>query len=114
MMTSEECAKIIAKNLKRLAYEHDKNQVDIARDLDLKQSTLSSWMRGTRCPPMTKIDMLCEYFGCRRTDIIDDNGYTMPKPPTEEELELLYAFRDANPGIQDSVRILLGIKNRDK
>lgn len=112
MIDNNECGRIIAKNLKRLAYENHKTQADIARDLKLKQSTVSSWMTGKRLPRMDKVDMLCTYFDCLRTDILDDNGYTTPKPPTDEELELIYAYRNADAGIKNSVGILLNLSRR--
>lgn len=71
-MSSEEYGKVIAKNLKRIAYEHHKTQADIARDLHLNQGTVSSWMTGTRIPRMDKIDLLCHYFNCRRSDIMEE------------------------------------------
>ena len=70
-MTEQEYSKIIAKNLKRIMYEHNKSQADVCRELDLNKATLSSWMNGTRAPRMSKIDMLCRYFGCTRSDIME-------------------------------------------
>ena len=72
-MNSAEYGKIISKNLKRIAYEHQKTQSDISRDLNLKQVTVSSWMNGTRVPRMDKIDLLCHYFNCRRSDIMEEH-----------------------------------------
>ena len=75
-MSNEEFKRIFSKNLKRIAYDRHKIQAEIAEDLHLKQATLSSWMNGTRAPNMEKIDMLCAYFGCTRTEMIDDRrGY---------------------------------------
>lgn len=71
-MTQDEYAKIIAKNLKRIAYENDKTQADISRDLNINKQTVSSWFRGERVPRMGKIDQLCEYFHCNRSDIMED------------------------------------------
>lgn len=72
-MSSEEYGKIISKNLKRIAYDSQRTQADIARDLKLKQATVSSWMNGTRVPRMDKIDLLCHYFNCRRADIMEEH-----------------------------------------
>lgn len=76
-MTTLEYGKIISKNLKKIAYDNQKTQADIARDLKLKQATVSSWMNGTRVPRMDKIDLLCHYFNCSRADIMEDHidGY---------------------------------------
>ena len=71
-MAENEYAKVIAKNLKRIAYEHQKTQADIARDLNIKQATLSSWMTGNRVPRMKMVDRLCHYFNCSRSDIMGE------------------------------------------
>ena len=71
IMSTEEYAKLVATNLKRLAYESDKTPSEIAHDLNMNKSTLSSWMNGHRVPKMDKIDMLCKYFGCTREDIME-------------------------------------------
>lgn len=73
-MNENEYAKVIAKNLKRIAYDHQKTQADIARDLKIKQSTVSSWMTGMRVPRMNKIDLLCHYFNCTRSDIMGEKA----------------------------------------
>ncbi len=83
-MTTTEYGRIISKNLKRIAYDAHKTQADIARDLNIKQTTLSTWMNGTRIPRMDKIDLLCHYFNCTRADIMeehheDDGYYTDPE-----------------------------------
>lgn len=70
-MTEKEYAQIIAKNLKRIAFERDKTQAQIAQELKIHRATLSAWMNGTRTPKMSKIDMLCRYFGCKRSDIME-------------------------------------------
>ena len=63
--------KIIAQNLKRIAYENDRTQADICRDLKLSDSTVSSWFNGSRIPRMSKIDLLTHYFNCTRADIME-------------------------------------------
>ena len=87
-------AKIFSKNLKRLAYDNGKKQVDMAKDLNISKATISSWMNGTRVPRMETIDLLCDYFHCKRTDIMEDYK---PKPsftfddPTQDAIISLSA-----------------------
>ena len=73
-MTEKEYAQVIAKNLKRIAFERDKTQAQIAQELKIHRATLSAWMNGTRTPKMSKIDMLCRYFGCKRSDIMEPHS----------------------------------------
>ena len=62
--------------------EHDKTQIDIVRDLGINRSSISSWVRGTRLPRMDKVDLLAQYFGVKRSDLIET------KDLSESEVEL--------------------------
>lgn len=88
----KEYARIIGKNLRRIAYEHDKTQVQIAKDLKQPTATVSSWMNGTRIPRIGKIDLLCDYFGVSRSDIMEP--YKINKP--SEDDKLLQSFHSLN------------------
>lgn len=44
LMNGKEYRKVLARNIKRIAYENHKTQADIVRDLGLKQTTVSTWM----------------------------------------------------------------------
>ena len=57
-MSESEYAKIISKNLRRIAYDAGKSQADISRDLKINKATVSSWMNGTRVPRMDNIDIV--------------------------------------------------------
>lgn len=71
-MNEKYYGKIVGKNLRRLAYEYNKTQADISRDLNISKATISSWMNGTRIPRMKTIDRLCIYFHCSREDIMEE------------------------------------------
>ncbi|OZT77150.1 LexA family protein [Salinicoccus roseus] len=62
----------VAKNLKRLLNLRRITQTDMARELDLKESTVSSWVNGTKYPRRDKIEMLADFFGVRPSDITDE------------------------------------------
>ena len=72
-MTEQDYARLVAKNLRRIAYENGKTQADIARDLKISKATVSSWMNGTRVPRVPNIDLLCHYFNCKRSDIMQEH-----------------------------------------
>ena len=92
-MSDNEYAKVIAKNLKRIAAEHEKTQADIARDLHIKQGTVSTWMIGTRVPRMDKIDLLCSYFNVNRAEIMEEAPTSHRESVSNDERELLRLFR---------------------
>ena len=70
-MSENEYSKIIARNLRNIAFMAGKSHADIAKDLQISKATISSWMNGTRIPRMDKIDLLCHYFNVSRADIME-------------------------------------------
>lgn len=92
-MSDNEYAKVIAKNLKKIAADHEKTQADIARDLHINQKTVSSWMVGTRVPRMDKIDMLCNYFNVNRAEIMEAEPTGHRETVSNDERKLLHLFR---------------------
>lgn len=83
-MTETEYSKVISKNLKRIMYDHDKTQADVAKDLNISKATISSWANGTRTPKMPAIDKLCHYFNCKRADLMEPyapRGYSGRSTP---------------------------------
>lgn len=100
IMDPERIARVIAQNLRRIAFEHDKNQSDICRDLNISPATLSSWFNGTRIPRLKKIDLLCEYFNVSRSDILEPQ--TEDKPLSRRAEEYARAI-DKN----DALRLLI-------
>lgn len=118
-MNENEYAKVVAKNLKRIAYERGKTQADISRDLGISKQTLSSWMNGQRLPRMQKIDLLCHYFNCLREDIVEphaDNFYYGGelKRMSAFDSDLIDAYRAAPDYVQKAILTLLGMEQDDK
>ena len=81
-MTEKEYAQVVARNLRRIAFEANKSQVEIAKDLGINKTTVSAWMNGTRTPKMSKIDMLCAYFGVKRSDLMEPRDAPLARPST--------------------------------
>ena len=63
---------IFSLNLKRIMSKQNKNQNDVIKDLDIKQSTFSDWYLGKRIPRMNVIFQLAEYFKVDIRDLIDE------------------------------------------
>ena len=71
-MGEEYYKKIFSKNLRRLMYEQNKTQIDLINDLGFNKSAVSTWVNGSRLPRMDKVQQLADYFGCLRSDLIED------------------------------------------
>lgn len=60
---------------KRLVYYMTVNQKtrnDLVRDLGLKYSTVRDWEKGITIPRMGKVELLANYFNCKKSDLIED------------------------------------------
>ena len=63
---------IFAKNLRSYINKNGKNRKDVAADLNVSYSTLTDWINGKKFPRIDKIEMLAEYFGVSKSDLIED------------------------------------------
>lgn len=110
-MAEDEYKKIFSKNLKYYMNLFEKTQMDLIKDLGLSSSTVSNWCTGLKLPRMDKVQMLADYFGILKSDLIEDkpeeeNGwYTNPETAKiaqeiydNKELSLLFdAAKDSDP-----------------
>lgn len=107
-MSEDAYKAIFSVNLKRMMSINDKTQIDIVKDLDFDKSTVSSWVNGTRLPRMDKVQQLADYFGCLRSDLIE-NKPAAPPTFSPDEKELVSYYRRADGGTKAAVRKLLDI-----
>lgn len=70
-MTSLGNKKILSANLQRLMRKCGKERNDLCEDLGIKYSTLSDWYNGIKYPRIDKIEMLANYFGVEKSDLIE-------------------------------------------
>lgn len=71
-MTQEEQKAIFSKNLKHYMSLAGKQQIDVAKDLQIKATTLNSWCKGVSIPEPSKIRKFADYFGIYFTDLVDE------------------------------------------
>ncbi|BFH12731.1 XRE family transcriptional regulator [Paenibacillus melissococcoides] len=70
--TVEYQRKVLAKNIKMLLDKRGKTQTDMARELGIAETTVSSWMNCERYPRLDKIQLMADYFNVRRSDITEE------------------------------------------
>lgn len=63
---------IFSKNLKRQLLINNKTQADIVNDLKITSSTVSDWVNAKKYPRMDKVQMLADYLGIMKSDLIED------------------------------------------
>lgn len=70
-MAEDEYKRIFSENLKYYMELKGKNQIDIMNDLNISSSTVSNWCTGQKLPRMDKIQMLADYLGIKKSDLIE-------------------------------------------
>ena len=71
---------IFAKNLKRQMELKGKTRRDVCAALGFSYYTFSDWVNGKKYPRMDKVEMLADYFGILKSDLIEEK--------TEEHREM--------------------------
>lgn len=73
MMQEEDYKKIFSQNLKDFMDQKGISQMDLVKDLQLSQPTVSNWCTGLKLPRMDKIQALADYFGIEKSDLLEHN-----------------------------------------
>lgn len=97
-MTGQEYAEMVGENLKRIMKDKNISQSQLSKDLGFSKTTVSAWITGRRAPRIDRIDTMCQYLGCLRTDLTEpyrepvDAPVTptiIPSPATAEAMEIV-------------------------
>lgn len=71
---SDDIKKIFARNLTRYIAQSGKTQKELADMLGVAQSTFNNWCTGVRYPRMDKVEQLADYFGIKKSDLIEEKA----------------------------------------
>lgn len=63
---------IFAKNLQYYMSINKKDRNDLARDLNLPYTTITSWCKGDFYPRIDKIQLLANYFNIQKADLVEN------------------------------------------
>ena len=88
--------KIFAKNLSYYVKRSGRDQKEIAEALGVAASTFNEWVKGKKYPRIDKIEMLANYFGILKSDLIEDKEEKNPPEElvlSEGEKRLVDLFR---------------------
>ncbi len=71
-MSDELQKKIFSRNLNKYINSSGKKQNEIAADINVIPQTLNSWCTGQAMPRIGKIQLLADYFGINKSDLLED------------------------------------------
>ena len=82
---------VFSRNLRKLMEQNGKSRRDLSLALGISYYTVSDWVCGKKYPRMDKVELLADYFGVQKSDLIEEQ-YSAPTLGEGEEA-LLKLFR---------------------
>lgn len=64
--------KVFSKNLRRYVSATGKTQAEIAKSIGVSPQTFNTWMHGVAIPRMNKMQILADFLGINKADLIED------------------------------------------
>lgn len=77
----------IATNIKELRLKYGLSQKEFAKIAGVSDKAVSTWENGTKEPRMGTIQKIADYFGLKKSDIIEDKD-TLPELTAKDEREI--------------------------
>lgn len=62
---------VMAKNITYYMALHGKTRADMSRELNIKYTTLTDWIKGNTYPRIDKIEIMARYFGIEKSDLVE-------------------------------------------
>lgn len=126
-MSEQEFNKIFSQRLRYYLEKNNMTQKELADRLNVGTTSVYNWCNGIKSPRMTKVDKMCEIFGCTRVDLIKsdspDEYYLNPETAAiaqeifeDKDLRLLFdAAKDARPeDLQLVHQMLVALKKKEQ
>lgn len=70
--TKEWSKQVFSKNLRRYMESSGKTQKEIAEIAGVTAPTFNEWIRGKKFPRIDKVQKLADYFGIKKSDLIEE------------------------------------------
>ena len=85
--------KTMAENLSFYVSKSGKTQKEISEDLGISRTILNEWINGRKYPRIDKIEMMANYFGILKSDLIEDKAFR--ERPDDMAILAAQIMRDA-------------------
>ena len=85
----------IGKNIKRLRESRGLTQTELGKIAGVTDKAVSTWENGSADPRMGAVQKMADYFGVRKSDILDDDS-SLSYELSEDEQRLLDVYRSLN------------------
>ncbi|MCT2909273.1 helix-turn-helix domain-containing protein [Schleiferilactobacillus harbinensis] len=96
-VNSKHLKMVLAENLQRLASQRHATVADVARDLNLADTTVRNWFTGKKYPRIDKIQALADYFHVSRSEITDSTPTNMERVSSVSRIPIIGEIACGNP-----------------
>jgi transcriptional regulator with XRE-family HTH domain len=82
---------IMSKNIKFYMDKIGKDRNQVCKDLGFKYSTFTDWINGNKYPRIDKIELMANYFGIQKSDLIEEKNNSntiLPSLTPKDEREI--------------------------
>lgn len=69
---------IMAKNIQYYMNLNNKTRTDMCEALGVKYTTFTDWVKGNSYPRIDKIELMANYFGIEKSDLVEDRSTRHP------------------------------------
>lgn len=77
-MNTEENKQIMARNIKKYMERKGVSNQMLCDELGFKYTTFMDWIKGVTYPRIGKVEAMAQYFGCEKSDLIEDKSNERP------------------------------------
>lgn len=84
-MNTEENKRIMAQNIRRYMEMKGVTNQQVCDALGFKYTTFMDWIKGVTYPRIGKVEAMAQYFGCEKSDLIEDKK-EKPTIPEDDRL----------------------------
>lgn len=99
-MNTENFKNTFAKNLNYYMKKNGVKQIDLVNKFKLSKSTVSGWCNGIKIPRMDKIELLADFFGITKSDLIENKMPANMMPAPDEPLIAVPVIGRVAAGVQ--------------
>ena len=75
---------IMARNIRYYMERAGKNQKELAQIVGVSAPTVNEWLKAKKYPRIDKIEIMANYFGCEKSDLIEDKNQVLSEEAREK------------------------------
>ncbi|MBM7617312.1 repressor LexA [Weissella uvarum] len=83
-MATSEGKEIMGRNIKRLLKQHGMTAAKLSEIVGVSTATISDWCNGKTYPRINKIELMADYFGVSKSELVEDPNEVANTTVSEE------------------------------